>query len=374
MKNLISYSKHTLSTLFLFFAFLMIAEAQDYSQVRREQGLIMQRIDTTNVGMINFFHREEDEADPTDDYDFMFMRATKDNQNNNCVLTQDGLLLISNPDLCHRVNLPPDLPSDVKLFVNGDVAKSTGDATWSIVSDQRLKKNINPLRNSLNLLQEVEFVEFEYNGLAKTPTNKKYFGVLAQQVGQVLPSTVNTFSKQLRPLDKKNTELLMFNPNDLIYTGLNAVKELAEIDQEQHEYLLDELEKERNTNEVLEDRIDELEGKLEQLIASLQESNTQSISLRSHKTEGKLYPNIPNPLSQYTLIQYELSQITNDASILIQDMYGKIIKNIVLPNHVKSGSIEFDAMQTDLTSGTYVYTLMINGQAIDSQKMVFIAK
>lgn len=381
MKSLISYPKHVLSILFLFFAFLMIGEAQDYSQVVREEGLIMQRendeTNTLGAGMINFFHRVDDVENPDDSYNFMFMRATRENQGNNCILTQDGLLLVDHEDLCHRVNLPPDLPTDVKLFVNGDVAKSAGEATWSIISDERLKKNVNPLKNSLDVLREVEFVEFQYNGLAKTPTTKKYYGVLAQQVGKVLPSTVNTFAKQLHPTDKKNTELLMFNPNDLIYTGLNAVKELADINEKQHEELLEDLEKEQRKNTILESRVDDLENKLEQLITLLGQNDnaeTSSEIFLSDQIEGKLHPNIPNPLSHSTLIRYELPQITNDASILIQDMFGRTLKSITLSKDIKNGIVRFDAVQAGLTSGTYVYTLIVNGQSINSQKMVFIEK
>ncbi len=374
MKNLISYPKHALSTLLLFFAFLMIAEAQDYSQVVRENGLIMQRIDDEHTGKINYIYNEPHNQS------FMYLRASKDDNGNNCILNEDGLLRINEYDLC-RADEPDveivTLDPSVKLYVNGNAAKNTGDGFWDIVSDKRLKKNINPLKNSLDVLKEVEFVEFEYNGLARTTTDKKYYGVLAQQVREVLPSTVKTFSGKLHASHKNDTELLMFNPNDLMYTGLNAIKELATITEEQHQELVDNLEEEKRRNGVLEGRIDELENKLEQLISSLSQdesskaSYSSSIFLSAQGT-SKLHQNTPNPLNQSTLIKYELTQVTNTAFILIQDMFGRVVEKIALPDNIKIGTVEFNAAKVGLKNGTYVYTLVVNGQQLDSKQMIFI--
>lgn len=299
------------------------------------------------------------------------MRATADDGlGNNCILTEDGLLLVATEDHCARTSTPDNLPSNIKLFVYGDVAKSTGEATWTILSDERLKKNVSPLDNSLDKLKEIDFVEFRYNGLAKTSTDKKHYGVLAQQVGEILPNTVSTVSRQMHSSDKEKTDFLMFNPNDLIYTGLDAIKELAEINDERHKELLYNLENEREKNEILEKRVDNLENKLEQLIALLGENKPTSTPRII--TEGRLYPNVPNPLSESTLIEYELPQNAMDAFILIQDMNGRILKEISLSSNIKSGTVKFNAAQVGLSNGIYSYVLLINGQAVDSQKMVFI--
>ena len=374
MKNLISYPKQTLSTLFLFFAFLMIAEAQDYSQVVRENGLIMQRIDDAHTGKINYIYNEPHNQS------FMYLRASKDDNGNNCILNEDGLLRINEYDLCRSAE--PDieivtLDPSIKLYVNGDAAKNTGDGFWDIVSDQRLKKNISPLNNSLDILKEVEFIEFEYNGLARTTTGKKYYGVLAQQVSEILPSTVKTFTGRLHPSHKNDTELLMFNPNDLMYTGLNAIKELAVVTEGQYQELTENLEEEKSRNKVLEDRIDELENKLEQLISSLHQNESPKISYSnsvflSGQGAGKLYQNTPNPLNQSTIIKYELPEIVSKASILIQDTFGRVLKEIILSNNLKNGTVEFNAAGAGLKNGTYIYTLIVNGEHIDSKKMIFI--
>lgn len=371
MKSLISYPKHALSTILVFFVFLMMAEAQDFSQVVRENGLIMQRIDDAHTGKINYIYNEPHNQS------FMYMRASKDDNGNNCILEEDGLLRVGEYDICRDGEPGVDiveLDSSVKLYVNGDAAKS-GEPFWSTASDQRLKKNIHSLKNSLETLKEVEFVEFEYNGLARTPKDKKYYGVLAQQVRKVLPSTVKTFSGRLDTSHKNNTELFMFNPSDLMYTGLNAIKELATLTEEQHQELIESLEEEKGKNRVLENRISEMENKLEQLISSLNQDESQKTSnsiFLSEQRTGKLYPNTPNPLNHSTTIQYELPQVTDKASILVQDMHGRVLQKITLPNNIKNGTVEFNAVQTGLKNGTYVYVLVVNEKHIDSKKMIFI--
>jgi len=201
--------------------------------------------------------------------------------------------------------------------------------------------------------------------------------VIAQQVREVLPNTVKTFSEKLHSSHKNSTELLNFNPSDLMYTGLNAIKELATITEEQHEELVENLEEEKSKNRILENRVSELENKLEQLINSLPQNQSQENSysnslLLSEQGTGKLHPNVPNPLNHSTLIKYELSKVSDKASILIQDIQGRILQTIALPNHAKNGAVEFNATNANLSSGTYIYALVIDGELIDSKKMIFV--
>jgi len=45
---------------------------------------------------------------------------------------------------------------------------------------------------------------------------------------------------------------------------------------------------------------------------------------------------------------------------------------MILPNNVKNGSAEFNAAEAGLKNGTYIYTLVVNGQHIDSKKMILV--
>lgn len=334
---------------------------QDMTEVTRSDGVVMHR--DANIGRIDFHSR------PQDDFEFMYMRATDTTNLNNIVLTEGGMMLIGIDDLCGElVALPPTMP-DVKLFVDGgyDVAKY-GSGLWSVISDERLKKDIVPLENSLDLLNQIEFYDYEYNGLATSPDDgKRYYGVMAQQVAEVLPSTVSIYDQKMYPGDAKPTNLLKFNPNDLFYTGMNAIKELAN--------RTDELEDEQAENQMLRERVEALENQMTALLDALQ-GNSPVVPEQQYDTQknlhigtAQLFQNAPNPLHQTTNIKYYLPEQASSASIEIQDLNGQMLQQFPL-NSVGEGEITFNAQQLGLVSGTYVYTLKIDGQVINSKKMI----
>lgn len=366
MKNIIN----TISYSILITLLLLSANVygQNVSDVTRDNGLVMHR--DQSIGMFNFHRRA------VDDFDFIYMRASDTSALNNIVVTDQGMMLIGVDDLCGGlVDLPPSMPN-VKLFVDGgfEVAKH-GSSLWSVVSDKRLKKNVKPLKKSLDILKKVDFVEYQYNGLAGTPADSKmHYGVLAQQVRKALPSTVSTYQNKVRSNDKKKTELLMFNPNDLFYTGLNAIKELAE--------KTEALEKAQKKNEHLERRVQDLEEKMSQIMNALNgqtspvQPEMQLLSETQRSTysgTARLFQNSPNPLNQSTNIKYYLPDDTNHAYIMIHDVNGQLVKQFNL-THSGEGEVTFNALQNELTGGTYVYTLYADGNKVDSRKMMLLTK
>jgi len=361
MKNLFN------TTLYIFLAVIFLQSpsyGQDVTDVTRSDGVVMYR--DANIGRFDFHSR------PQDDFEFLYMRASDTSSLNNVVVTEGGMMLIGVDDLCQGlVALPPAMP-DVKLFVDGgfDVAKY-GSSLWSVISDERLKKNIEPLENSLALLQQIEFYDYEYNGLATTPDDgKRYFGVMAQQIEPILPSTITPYQQKMYPNDVKPTNLLKFNPNDLFYTGMNAIKELAE--------RTEELEEEQAQNQILEERVEALENQMAAILDALQEDISpvvpeQQYELNTpqdlHIGTAKLFQNAPNPLHHTTKIRYYLPENTKSASIEIQDLNGQVLQQFLL-NGEGQGEVTFNAKQHGLVSGTYLYTLKINGQVINSKKMI----
>ncbi len=361
MKNLFN------ATLYIFLAVIFLQNpsyGQNMTDVTREDGVVMYR--DSSIGRFDFHSR------PQDDFEFLYMRAADTTNLNNVVLTEGGMMLIGMDDLCGElVALPPIMP-EVKLFVDGgfDVAKY-GSGLWSVISDERLKKEIVPLENSLDLLKQIDFFDYEYNGLATTPDDgKRYFGVMAQQIQEVLPSTVTTYQQKMYPGDVKPTNLLRFDPNDLFYTGMNAIKELA--------VRTEELEEAQAENQILEERVEALENQMAAILDALQGDNSpvvpeQQYELNTqqdlHIGTAQLFQNAPNPLHHTTKIRYYLPENTTSANIEIQDLNGKMLQQFPL-NGAGEGEVTFNAQQHGLVSGTYLYTLKINGQVINSKKMI----
>src|SRR5206468_645797 len=111
----------------------------------------------------------------------------------------------------------------------------------------------------------------------------------------------------------------------------------------------------------LQNQINELKA----MILSNQSSanNQQSIVISS----ASLLQNIPNPFTNSTTIGYILPQKFTNAQIVIKDKLGSTLK-VVNVSGIGKGSLNVDA--STLASGTYQYSLIIDGKFIDTKQMI----
>jgi len=383
MKNVIVLSKHAIFTLCLLFVLCITSYGQtlyNFTRVQQHEGLIMRRAHEPGIdpGMaVMNFHSDSD-ADG-DHPDYLYMRATRETDEanpNNLVLTDKGLLVIGAFEDCGRFTTPAQndgtqVSDDIKLYVNGKIAVKDGSATNIIISDQRFKKNITPLTNSLEVIRKSNFVEYQYNDLSGVSSKEKFYGILAQEMKKVLPSTVFTAKRKIRPTDKSASEFLMFNPNDLIYTGLNAIKELDDENQTL-KHRVAELEKKAAESEALEQRVVELEKMLTKLVGGQDTGGiTAPVSINDDIASSYLQQNTPNPLRYATDIEYSLPKDVSNAHIEVRDLNSKLVTRLDL-NNSGTGKVTFNAKQYGIGSGTYLYSLIANEEIIESKKMIFI--
>lgn len=113
-----------------------------------------------------------------------------------------------------------------RLHVAGNATKTTG-SSWISVSDERLKSNIQVYEKGLSEILQITPKTFEFNGKAGTQAGQSQVGIIAQEIKDILPESINTFNKKLEETDETETELYDFNQDPLVYTLLNAVKELS---------------------------------------------------------------------------------------------------------------------------------------------------
>jgi hypothetical protein len=106
-----------------------------------------------------------------------------------------------------------------------DAAKPTSN-TWTIVSDSRLKQNVQNFNDGLNVISQINPVSYELNGKAGTPYGAKGISVIAQDVKDIIPYTISTFQAKLNPEDVVDTTLYDFNSSALTFVAINAIKEL----------------------------------------------------------------------------------------------------------------------------------------------------
>ncbi len=79
-----------------------------------------------------------------------------------------------------------------------------------------------------------------------------------------------------------------------------------------------------------------------------------------------LYQNSPNPFQNQTVIHFKLSEEARDASICIFDMQGKMLKTLPVTNGEESVIVN----SSEFGDGLYLYSLIVNGQEVDTKKMV----
>lgn len=76
---------------------------------------------------------------------------------------------------------------------------------------------------------------------------------------------------------------------------------------------------------------------------------------------------MPNPFSQTTVVKCFVPQGSQNASLLVFDLNGSLKKSFTIND---KGMVNITINGNQLVSGMYYYTLLIDGQEIDTKKMI----
>jgi len=245
-----------------------------------------------------------------------------------------------------------------KLDINGDLcvgilgqAYKYGGGPWEAISDKRLKQKVRSYEKGLTELLQVNPVSYHYNDLVVKPEyQKEYVGVIAQDIQKVAPSMVSEFELTNEKSNAKENYLAV-DPNEFTYMLINAVKE------------------QQSALEQKDAEVDELKERLSQLESLVQNALNTSGSTQRIKldTSSELFQNQPNPFNETTRIKYALSPDTKNAVMQITDMSGKLLKTIQLDAST-NGEVIIEAQE--LNAGTYIYSLIADGQILSTKKML----
>lgn len=91
-----------------------------------------------------------------------------------------------------------------------------------------------------------------------------------------------------------------------------------------------------------------------------------SFNIADEKETAVLFQNTPNPFSSQTDIRFTLPDNTKNAYICIFDMQGKMLKQMAVNHTMRSLTIN----GYDLPAGLYLYSLIVNGQEVDTKRMI----
>jgi len=155
-----------------------------------------------------------------------------------------------------------------KLQVNGNAANTTG--VWAVASDERLKKDIQPLIGSLDLINRLEGVSFYWRDKNRGDSLQR--GFIAQEVEKVLPEWVKIDGNGYKWLEKQGIEAVIVEAIKELSAKFNSLA--ARIEDLFKKYLNHEervraLEREnleqKNINQRLERELDSLKYHLENM-------------------------------------------------------------------------------------------------------------
>ncbi|MDH4471195.1 MAG: tail fiber domain-containing protein [Fluviicola sp.] len=233
-------------------------------------------------------------------------------------------------------------------YFDGDVV-ITGDL--GVLSDKRLKKEIKPIENALDIINKLNPVTYHFDQ-EKHPSislsGKKQYGFIAQELETVLPELTMqivhpAINDTLGNLIREKEEYMGVNYNGLIAILTDALKE-----QQQQINELKALVEMKTTSRVID-------------------ANNQSIELADIQSII-LDQNVPNPFAEQTTINYVLTPDVLKAQLLFYNSEGKLINSMDINPVVGKGSVSVFA--NDLTNGIYTYTLVADGKIIDTKKMM----
>jgi uncharacterized small protein (DUF1192 family) len=171
---------------------------------------------------------------------------------------------------------------------------------------------------------------------------KKELGFIAQEVKEFFPELV-----------EENAEGLM----SINYTGLIPL--LLESIKEQRtriEYLSSEIEK-LKTDFSFDNRI------------YFPANMTGAIGIANPPlaAQCKLYQNAPSPFTQNTQIKFYIEGNVKTAQLCIYDLQGKQIKQFLITQRGESSQL---ISGSELSAGMYLYTLIVDENAVDTKKMI----
>jgi hypothetical protein len=227
-------------------------------------------------------------------------------------------------------------------FFNGDV---TVTGTFTNSSDRKLKTDIKVIENALENLGQLNaysynFIENDHLNLAKGLQH----GLMAQEVEAVYPELVHNTTY---PIYDKNGEFI----------GTDSYKSVNYIG------LISELTAAINQ---LNTKIANLESQIEPYVV-YEKSFTEDELNKIERNAYQLSQNIPNPFSNSTTINYALPEGVAEASILVLDLNGRLLKTY----NINENNGSLNVSSKDLNGpGMYLYSLYTNGNAIITKRMI----
>jgi hypothetical protein len=269
--------------------------------------------------------------------------------------------------------------SSVAGYFNGNV-DYTG--TLAHVSDMKFKQNIINLPNATSIIEQLQPRTYTYK-IADYPyihfDQGKQYGFVAQEISSIVPELVS--SSVFRAEYDSDQHMIhdTVGYKSVNYIGLIPIMVQA---MKETNHKTDSLTHSFNTKiDSLKQIINNYENRfnnLEQMINACCLSHTNKTMQNpsdGHTTEIELEniqaivldQNVPNPFAESTVINYFIPENINFAQMIFTDNYGRIMKTVDI---TVSGNGTIKVYASNLSSGIYTYSLVVDGKVVETKKMM----
>ena len=217
----------------------------------------------------------------------------------------------------------------------------------SVSSDRRLKSNINEFDKGLDVVMAMRPVSYKYNALTKSSDDRLHVGLIAQELQKIAPEFVGNHN--IDEVDDegntiKSDTYLKIHDSEVKYILVNALQE--------QQVMIEELQA----------QIAELQSTIGSVDQNSTVGDVELIDV-AHSTLGQ---NSPNPYNEGTVISYTVADNATSARMNFYNLTGQLIKSVSL----QSGAGKLNVSADELPSGTYTYSLEVDGAMISNKKMV----
>jgi hypothetical protein len=124
---------------------------------------------------------------------------------------------------------------------------------------------------------------------------------------------------------------------------------------------------ENSKMEGMQNEIDALKAKLNELVNCCNASATNTQTISPEASKNALYQNTPNPFGKETVIGYNVVRMEQSAFIIIYDLNGRELYRLDI---AKPGKGQVTVNADKLVAGMYLYSLVVDGQEMESKRMV----
>ena len=80
--------------------------------------------------------------------------------------------------------------------------------------------------DSLAILGKLDWIRFEYNGLANMPQGERAIGLIAQELQLQLPEAVRSTKTKLKETDAEETDVMAIDYHYMIVHSARAIQQL----------------------------------------------------------------------------------------------------------------------------------------------------